>query len=605
MRVLQQSRFLLVLCFMIFWGGTDVLSQHTFTRRYVKTTYDYVSDVALDDHGNTYLLGASSLCFNGACGNWDLVLVKLDPAGEVVFKKAYTLGANSEGKGKILVDGKRLVIYGELGEARFFRLELDLDGELLHCRSYQSDLAVSYITNFVKFPTGKEYIRVSGKENGKYHNYLLETDNLGQSTRLRDSLDFSLMKRDAVGNMYIASRTRLAKYASDESLIWSVNFKSLCPNFNMLGSERIIDFSIGDQGQIALMYYMVSKKHVVLAMLDEDGQVLRQHRFYDEADRITFEASRVRYANNGRIYVSSLLIPGPSVGLFYTNDEFTETSPLKVIDYGVLKTTQGLFLLLNQDQSVVSAASAGYNPNSAVIDVLKSDANLLIGDSCSLDSVALLQTESCLYEIAQDVDLWKGKDISLPVEEDLTGLVQITTIDMNEWFCGNCIQPKADFDYEQSGNTIHLNALGPHHFDYEWIYGDGNASFFKGIKVAQHSYQQAGNYELCLVVHNDCGTDTLCKNVELSFLGIENPALDESGFSIFPNPGRGIFQLITPKEDKDGILRVYNCWGVLIREQKLEGNPELDLSGESPGIYIVQYYEKSELKSRQRIILSK
>lgn len=57
------------------------------------------------------------------------------------------------------------------------------------------------------------------------------------------------------------------------------------------------------------------------------------------------------------------------------------------------------------------------------------------------------------------------------------------------------------FDFKDSSGTI---------LKYEWTFGDGATST---LANPSHTYSISGKYLVCLVVTNDCGTDTYCDSV--------------------------------------------------------------------------------------------
>lgn len=81
---------------------------------------------------------------------------------------------------------------------------------------------------------------------------------------------------------------------------------------------------------------------------------------------------------------------------------------------------------------------------------------------------------------------------------------------------------------------------------WEWSFGDRTENEF-GQKVT-HIYQQPGYYTICLMVTNDCGTDTTCvDSVEIKDIkdttGIGKVLDANNNIVIFPNPFKDLFNI--------------------------------------------------------------
>lgn len=76
----------------------------------------------------------------------------------------------------------------------------------------------------------------------------------------------------------------------------------------------------------------------------------------------------------------------------------------------------------------------------------------------------------------------------------------------------NCDLPTADFEYETSGDTANFAGISPGATSWYWDFGDG---YFSDLSNPFHIYDQPGEYQVCLVTSNDCGSDIVCKMVEI------------------------------------------------------------------------------------------
>ena len=76
--------------------------------------------------------------------------------------------------------------------------------------------------------------------------------------------------------------------------------------------------------------------------------------------------------------------------------------------------------------------------------------------------------------------------------------------------------PKANFDFEFFNDQILFSDLSTHGTSYEWNFGDGTSSNLGGDQF--HLYEEAGEYNITLIVSNDCGSDTLIRPINANIL---------------------------------------------------------------------------------------
>lgn len=90
------------------------------------------------------------------------------------------------------------------------------------------------------------------------------------------------------------------------------------------------------------------------------------------------------------------------------------------------------------------------------------------------------------------------------------------------------------------------------------------------------------------------GNNLFVDNVQIDYLtGLDNVEPEnKSQFTVYPNPGNGLFTLTLNKVSTSGQISVYNSRGQLIKtiERQVGQNKiELDLTGETRGLYLVNY----------------
>jgi hypothetical protein len=139
--------------------------------------------------------------------------------------------------------------------------------------------------------------------------------------------------------------------------------------------------------------------------------------------------------------------------------------------------------------------------------------------------------------------------------------------------------------------------------DYEpefwyWSFGDG---FGSTEQYPIHTYAAPGIYEVCLVVANVHGADTLCRTLYLGVSGVENPSL-VTGIQVAPNPFHDMLGVAISTHLLNAQFRLYNTWGQLVREAPVAiGLNDIDVQGMAPGVYFWEINAKipgEHLKTR-------
>ena len=120
-----------------------------------------------------------------------------------------------------------------------------------------------------------------------------------------------------------------------------------------------------------------------------------------------------------------------------------------------------------------------------------------------------------------------------------------------------------------------------------WQFGDGT---FSAEQNPTHTYNKSGAYQLCLIVENDCNSDTLCKTIIVKeILGLKENN-ESSSISIFPNPAKGKVNLKLDSNIKSFDLHLMNSLKENILIKKIKNpteNIEIDLTNFPSGIYYI------------------
>lgn len=133
-------------------------------------------------------------------------------------------------------------------------------------------------------------------------------------------------------------------------------------------------------------------------------------------------------------------------------------------------------------------------------------------------------------------------------------------------------------------DSFHFSLLNPENIDqYLWDFGDGNSSI---LADPEHVYAQAGNYVVTVIISNECGSDTLSKNLDL--VGIKDVTLNSS-ILLYPNPVTEILTVQSTDRAINSIL-IYNVLGqVVYEDSKAAQSFAIPVSEFPRGIYLIQF----------------
>ncbi len=206
--------------------------------------------------------------------------------------------------------------------------------------------------------------------------------------------------------------------------------------------------------------------------------------------------------------------------------------------------------------------------------------------------------------------LWSNGSTNNFINVNATNTYSVTAVDSLGCPAGDTIQVTASGNpfagFGISGNstcTVASVVNGSQNgISFLWIWGDGNTS--TGPNPAPHTYAQAFNGNIMLIVTNPCGVDTL----ELPFGCVGTADADLIDFHISPNPSHGLMQLSVNGLHADAMTAsVLNLQGqrVFEREYVLDGNAysgTLDLSHLAVGVYFLRLSTEDGQYTRRIVI---
>jgi len=157
------------------------------------------------------------------------------------------------------------------------------------------------------------------------------------------------------------------------------------------------------------------------------------------------------------------------------------------------------------------------------------------------------------------------------------------------------------------GSVIDFTDLSPGTpVSWHWIFEGGTPGESTEKNPAGIVYNTEGTYDVTLAISNGLSFRTLTKPDYINVSkpnGIFNKAGDQR-VSISPNPSDGWIQLGI-KNFKGGKYRIYSNLGQLVLEDMINNNdftPELNFTGWSPGIYLLQVSSPCESVTKMFVV---
>jgi len=189
-------------------------------------------------------------------------------------------------------------------------------------------------------------------------------------------------------------------------------------------------------------------------------------------------------------------------------------------------------------------------------------------------------------------------DVTVTNKYNCTGTDQVFVSEVNK-------MPVADFDYSFINPfTISFESTSSYGLVYSWNFGDGYSATSEN---PSHMFDETGNYEVMLIVINNCGKDTITKIIEVT--DVPENILNNS-VTIYPNPTKNLINIKFRglKSDMQIELLVTDLVGNLQKFKTIvnpTGNTEttLNLSDLQKGMYYLTIRSKNHSITRKIIKL--
>lgn len=149
--------------------------------------------------------------------------------------------------------------------------------------------------------------------------------------------------------------------------------------------------------------------------------------------------------------------------------------------------------------------------------------------------------------------------------------------------------PVVDYSFNVNEATVSYNNNSSNDAStFYWDFGDGNISEDEN---PVHVYTFTGTYTVTLYANNDCGQQSISKEVTVETT--ETKEVDFKDVKLYPNPNDGQFTLnLNIKEGGEYKVNIYNISGKLFNDRNIylssgENSIKYNISNLNSGIYII------------------
>lgn len=158
--------------------------------------------------------------------------------------------------------------------------------------------------------------------------------------------------------------------------------------------------------------------------------------------------------------------------------------------------------------------------------------------------------------------------------------------------------PVADFTFTINQGTVNFTDASTNSpTSWTWSFDDGFSSISQS---PTHTYTALGTYNVCLIASNADGSDTVCQNVSITALGLNNAFAANT--SIYPNPANDEIYINNDLDEISEVV-IYNLIGKEVMRSEENGQLiKLDVSGIESGQYILRIMNNEKVMTTKVII---
>lgn len=170
------------------------------------------------------------------------------------------------------------------------------------------------------------------------------------------------------------------------------------------------------------------------------------------------------------------------------------------------------------------------------------------------------------------------------VAQQIRLAVKIVAYDsLQKWNVGKFI-PKANFSFNQNGNTIQIVNQSLYANSFHWEYGDGDTS---NLFEPNHVYTQDGTYQIKLIASKCSKTDTFIDSVTVNTSSVV--ASEDFNVKIFPNPAKDKINIVLNKMHIINSIVFYSVEGKEVKsvENLNKSQIQININGLESGLYFI------------------
>ena len=134
-----------------------------------------------------------------------------------------------------------------------------------------------------------------------------------------------------------------------------------------------------------------------------------------------------------------------------------------------------------------------------------------------------------------------------------------------------------------------------------WDFGDGS---YSSQQDPFHSYEQPGNYDVCLrVITSDTCIAETCVPLEITCLDIEEESLDAT--QLYPNPAQNFLNVRLNKFEDNFEIKILSLNGQTVLAQQFFNTEliQVDLANIAPGMYLVEL-SNDKARATKKIVIT-
>ncbi len=159
--------------------------------------------------------------------------------------------------------------------------------------------------------------------------------------------------------------------------------------------------------------------------------------------------------------------------------------------------------------------------------------------------------------------------------------------------------PNYEYAHEIDGLSVAFQSNATYYTEILWDFGDENYS--TEINPT-HVYAEPGDYNVVLVVENDCATEVFSNHITLTNTIFETH--DKSEYEIFPNPVSNQLTIQFQHPENYDLLELIDMTGKVLRKENIQTSEiRWSVAEYMSGIYLVRFVRKDGNVEHQKIMI--